>query len=331
MADTARDQVARMLALVPWLHRAARDADASGGEVRVEDAARALGVSSDQVDQDLRVLFMCGLPGGYPDDLIDVDIDALEDGMIRVSNADYLARPVRFAPAEATALVVALRALADGADGQTAEVVDRTLAKIEGATHDSAAARVHLVADAVGQDETARVLQEAIDAGRQVRITYYVPNRDEQTERVVDPRALRRDEGAGHLDAAYLDAWCHRVDGERSFRLDRILEVEPLESAVVHGGPSGRDPSGGWFEDATRVTLRLAPAAAWVPEYYPVVARRDLDDGSVEVDLDVADRAWLDHLLLRVAPHGSVVSPPEFADSFRALAREALGLHTPGA
>ena len=45
---------------------------------------------------------MCGLPGGYPDDLIDVDLDALEgpdgvrtDGVIRVSNADYLARPLR--------------------------------------------------------------------------------------------------------------------------------------------------------------------------------------------------------------------------------------------
>ena len=54
---------------------------------------------------DLKVLFMCGLPGGYPDDLIDVDIDALEgpdglraDGVIRVSNADYLARPLRLTP-----------------------------------------------------------------------------------------------------------------------------------------------------------------------------------------------------------------------------------------
>ena len=45
------------------------------------------------------MLFLCGLPGGYPDDLIDVDLEALEgDGVIRVSNADYLARPLRLTP-----------------------------------------------------------------------------------------------------------------------------------------------------------------------------------------------------------------------------------------
>jgi proteasome accessory factor C len=83
-AGAAKDQVARLLRLVPYLH--ARD------QVSLDEAARALGVAPEQLEKDLRVLFLCGLPGGYPDDLIDVDLDALEgDGVIRVSNADYLA------------------------------------------------------------------------------------------------------------------------------------------------------------------------------------------------------------------------------------------------
>ena len=92
----AKDQVARLLTLVPYLH--------SHPEVRLDETARAVGSTPEQVVKDLGVLFMCGLPGGYPDDLIDVDLDALEDdeegglrleGVIRVSNADYLARPLR--------------------------------------------------------------------------------------------------------------------------------------------------------------------------------------------------------------------------------------------
>jgi len=316
---TARDQVARMLALVPYLHAAG---DGSG-EVRVDDAASALGVSPAQVEQDLRVLFMCGLPGGYPDDLIDVDIDALAEGVIRVSNADYLTRPVRFAPAEATALVVALRALADGAPEGTADVVRRTLAKIEDAVGDSAASQVHLVGGGErGHDATSELLEEAVDAGRQVRITYYVPTRDEQSERVVDPWHLRTVDG---MD--YLDAWCHAARGERVFRVDRILSTEVLDSGVEHQEPAGRERPEGWFDSTRTVTLRLAPEAAWVPEYHRVVDRRDLPDGSLEVDLEVADVAWLHQLLLRLSPHASVVAPREFADSFAALLREALNLY----
>ena len=70
-ASGAKDQVARLLTLVPYLH--ARDS------VRLDEAAVALGVSPHQLLKDLKVLLMCGLPGGYPDDLIDVDLDALED------------------------------------------------------------------------------------------------------------------------------------------------------------------------------------------------------------------------------------------------------------
>ncbi len=90
----AGEQVTRLLTLVPFLH--------ARGSVDLAAAAELLGVSRDQVVSDLKVLYMCGLPGGYPDDLIDVDIDALEgedgDGVIRVANADYLDRPLRLSP-----------------------------------------------------------------------------------------------------------------------------------------------------------------------------------------------------------------------------------------
>src|SRR6476659_1658011 len=120
----AKNQVARLLRLVPYLQ--------SRGQVPLDEAARAMGIPPAQLDKDLRVLFLCGLPGGYPDDLIDVDLDALEgEGVIRVTNADYLARPLRLTPTEATAIIVALRALGGGAEGETRGVVDRALAKLE--------------------------------------------------------------------------------------------------------------------------------------------------------------------------------------------------------
>lgn len=319
----SRAQLARLLALVPYVH--------SRDEVRVEDAAEVLGVTPDQVVRDLNVLFMCGLPGGYPDDLIDVDIDALDtdgDRVIRLGNADYLARPLRLTPTEASALIVALRVLRDSADAETAAIVDRTLAKLEIAADAGSPDRVAVTdldpaIESVGGLRPQ--LERAIADGRQVRLTYFVPARDEESERVVDPYRLLTSGGA-----TYLHAWCHRAEAPRFFRLDRIQAAEVLDTAVEAPPQPAPDLSAGFFAhapDAETVVLRLAPAAAWVPEYYDTEKVRRFRDGSVEVTLRVGDPRWLERLLLRLAPHASVVRPPEFAESLLATARGALGLY----
>jgi proteasome accessory factor C len=331
---SAKDQVARLLTLVPYLH--------AHGEVRLDDAAKALGVDPDQLFGDLKVLFMCGLPGGYPDDLIDVDLDALEgpdgvraDGVIKVSNADYLARPLRLSATEASAVIVALRALRNGAKDDTREVVDRALAKLEaaaaqgsgpGAAPGLAAAQIDPGDGAADTDLAllARDLQTAADRGRQVRLSYYIPSRDEQSERVVDPRGVVT---AGHL---YLDAWCHSAEAPRLFRLDRIDHAEVLDDPVETAQEGPRDLADGIFSqssDVTPVTLLLEPEARWMPSYYPVEEVREVGDDRLEVVLLVADERWLTRLLLRLAPHARVVSPAGYADTFTAAAQRALSLY----
>jgi proteasome accessory factor C len=318
-ADTARDQVARLLALVPYLH--------ARGEVSVVDAATHFGIAPAQLVKDLKVLFMVGLPGGYPDDLIDVDLDALEgDGIIRVSNADYLARPVRFSPAEATALVVALRTMAETAAPETGEVVRRTLAKLE-AVAGPDESRMHVQPERVPGREILPVLEGAIARRHRLEIAYHVPARDEVTARVVDPRAVAVVDGV-----AYLDAWCHTAQADRAFRVDRIRAATELGTGVEDPDAPARDLTGGWFSGGgtTRATLRLAAPAQWVPEYYPVVESRQGPDGTLDVDLEIASEAWLRQLVLRLAPHARVLAPQEFAESFTAGARDSLSLYEDG-
>jgi proteasome accessory factor C len=290
------------------------------------------------VVKDLGVLFMCGLPGGYPDDLIDVDLDALEDpesgeprleGLIRVSNADYLARPLRLSPTEATAIIVALRAMRGTAGPDTREVVDRALAKLEAAAGASTQIGAPLVEPGEEDDaETSRLrasLEDAVGRQRQVRLTYYVPARDEESERVVDPRGVVTSAGV-----AYLDAWCHSAESPRLFRLDRIHEAEVLDSPVETAPEPPRDLSDGLFhrsQATTRVTLLLQPQARWVVEYYQVEAVRPQRDGTIEVDMLVADERWLRRLLMRLAPLARVLSPPELDADFRATAQRTLSLY----
>lgn len=322
-ANTAGAQVMRLLALVPYA--------LTRREVPLAQAAADLGISQKQIISDLKVLIFCGWPGYLPGDYIEVDLDALEaDGVIRLTNADYLARPLRLTVAEASALIVALRTLREAADAEVVPVVDRTLKKLEAAAEDGAMAAERIDIRLRERDKVLGrrrgQLSQAIEAGRQVELSYFVPARDQRTDRVVDPLDLVTDQGM-----TYLDAWCHRVEDRRLFRLDRIEELRILDTpAEPHPDIAPRDLAEGLFRpapDDIQARLRLSRHARWVADYYPVTTVAETADGGVEVTLGVSDSRWLQRLLLRVAPEAVVLSPQEYADSFLAAAQEALDLY----
>ena len=316
----AREQVARLLALVPYIQ--------ARREVSLEQAARDFGVKPAQIVKDLNVLWFCGLPGLGMGDLIDVDMEALEEGgVIRVSNADYLSRPLRLDSSEASALIVALRALREGSDDDVRPIVDRTLGKLEAAAGDGAARAaqvdVRRPQQAVRVGELADRLRGAVDERRQVRLDYYVPTRDESTERVVDPLRVVTADGK-----TYLDAYCHLAEDQRLFRLDRISTAEVLDTPVDrHVGLQPRDLADGIFQPSTEdllVTLDLDPDARWVAEYYPVETTRERRGGGLRVTLRVGDPAWITRLMLRLGASARLVDAPELAGTVREVARQAL-------
>lgn len=92
-AGTSTEQLRRLLMLVPY---------ALSHDVRVSEVAAHFGLTEKQVLKDLSLLWMCGLPGYTPGDLIDVDVEAAaETGEIIISNADTLAAPLRLTADEA--------------------------------------------------------------------------------------------------------------------------------------------------------------------------------------------------------------------------------------
>jgi proteasome accessory factor C len=316
----ARDQVARLLALVPYIQ--------ARREVSLEQAATDFGVPASQIVKDLNVLWFCGLPGLGMGDLIEIDMEALEgEGVIRLSNADYLSRPLRLDSSEASALIVALRALREGGDDDVRPIVDRTLNKLEAAAGDGAAVAaqvdIRMPEQAGALNELRERLTRAVDQRRQVRLDYYVPTRDQSTERVVDPLRVVTAEGN-----AYLEAWCHVAEDQRLFRLDRISSAVVLEEPVEdHGDLEPRNLADGIFQPSTDdllVTMTLEPSARWVAEYYPVEDRVEEPGGRLTVRLRVGDPAWLTQLMLRLGASAQVTDPPDIADDVRRVAAQAL-------
>ncbi|MFT3887130.1 MAG: WYL domain-containing protein [Arachnia sp.] len=297
-------QLARLLRLVPYL-------SAHPG-VAVSEVAEAFGVSDNQVIRDLEVLQFCGLPGGLWDDLFDIDLEAIrEDGVIELRNADVLRRPLRLRPAEASSLIAALRLVVESAG--VSDAATSALAKLERAVGDVDPGLSVTVAPSDPGHRDA--LTTAIAERRVVRLGYTAAGRAEVSTALVEPARLRLVDGY-----TYLDAWSLTRDAWRSYRLDRIVSVEPLEDRFNERD----DPPSAWFEDVPdRLTLTVRPAARWIAEYFPTSAVADLGD-RLEVTFPYASPRWAAALLLRLGDDVLEVSDETVREAARALAREAL-------
>jgi proteasome accessory factor C len=303
------DRLGRLLNLVPYL--LARPG------IRVADAAADLEISERQLREDLELLWVCGLPGYGPGDLIDM---AFDGDRVTVTYDAGIDRPLRLTQDEALALVVALRMLAETPGTGTRDAIERALAKIEHAAGDLADApvAVRLPAD----DDRLDEIRAAVEGGHALRLTYYTAARDETTERVVDPLRVLMVDGR-----AYLEAWCRRAEATRMFRLDRIDAFSVLdEPAAPPPHVDLHDVSDGVFHptpDLPVVTMRVGRGSRWITEYYPCEeVRRDGDEWLVT--MRVTDLGWAQRLLLGLGPDVTVVGPAELVERIRAQAATAL-------
>ena len=313
MAERASDRLLRMLGMITYLDR--------HEGVPVEAIAEQFGVSTRQVMDDIDTLWVTGTPGYYPHDLIDFDAASYEQGVVRLTESRGMTRPLRLGAREAVALVAALRAvdaaLGDAMDPDRAAVLRSALAKLTAATGDAAAAvDVELSVDAA--PEVAAAVATALRHGRRLHLRY-VNASDVATERDVDPIRLVTDD-----ERSYLLAWCRLVDGERLFRVDRVLAAEVLDAdAEDHQVPAGAEVFSPGPEGEL-VTLHLTSQARWVAETTPVEAVRNRADGTFEIDLRVVQHAWLRHLVLQVADDVLEIRPTRIAQEVAAAARAAL-------
>jgi proteasome accessory factor C len=305
----AEDRLRRLLVMLPWLMEV--------GEVPLVDVARRYGMTETQVQRDLELVAMCGLPP-YVDEMIDVFVD---DGVVYVGVPRLFTRPLRLTSLEGFALLAAGRAAMELPGADPSGPLGRGLDKLAGALGEAgldpgdgtAGVVIDLARPALADD-----LVEAAAVGAEVAITYYTPARDDTAARTIVPRHVFADSGNW-----YVLADDGRSGERRTFRIDRIETAEPTGTVAP---PSDMTvPPDGFFVDADlpRAVLRVAPEARWVVEEYPVDEVRDLRDGWIEVRLPMSSDRWLAKLLIRLGPTAEVVEPDGF-DAAADIARRIL-------
>lgn len=309
-------RLVRLLNMVPYLK--------ANPQITYAEAAADLGVTRKQLQQDLDQLWMCGLPGYGPGDLIDFEFSG---DTINVTFTAGVDAPLRLTSPEATGLLVALRALVDIPGVVDPQAARSAIAKIESAAgtiaHDQTHAAAAVDEPAPIESEAAAAVRTAVRNSRALGIEYYSASRDMLSTRIVDPIRVVL---VG--DHSYLEAWSREAEGVRLFRFDRIVDATVLDQPSMPPGPAVAAPTDTSLFDGDpalpTATLRIAPQAAWMFDYYPMRVLAEAPDGSCEAAMTYASEEWMTRLLLGFGAEVTVLSPPELADRMRTAAAAAL-------
>lgn len=265
--------------MVPWViaHPGAR----------VDDVCRRFDYVREDLVRDLNLVFVCGLPGYGPGDLMEAYLD---DDEVVIDMADYFARPVNLTAVEALMMLAGgMAILSSGtADSALESAVDKLTAVL---LPDEGIVDV----DLGPEPGPVALLRSAAGAGAVVHIEYVSIASGETTARDIEPWRV-----FAALGNWYVTGYCRLAGGERIFRVDRI------RTAAITGDrfdpPHDLPPAGVRYTpgvDDTVVRIALDPAAGWVADYYPVreVAR---DAAGTVVEFSASDPAVVARLLLRL-------------------------------
>lgn len=309
------DRLRRLLAVIPWV--------VDRGGAPLSEISLNFDYPTDQLLTDLEeVLFMVGVHPFTPDCLVDVHIS---NDFVEISYAEWFHKSLRLSAEEIFQLIVAGKSVSGYLGNDELGSLERGLMKLA-ATSGSDVGEVIDINLGIEDREMLEIFKEAQTQNRRLEINYYSYGKNEQNSREIDVFRLFADKG--HW---YAEGYCHRAQGQRFFRLDRVENVRETEEFYTYDElpienlGSIKEIFSSKEEALPSVILLLPPEDEWVIEEYPHYEAVHQGDGTWKVELPVASPAWLARLLLRLGPNIEILEAPEdLGETFRAEVAQSI-------
>ena len=204
----ADNQVSRLLDLVPYL--------TLNQGVALEKIASDFNTTKSAVLDDLNTLWMCGLPGYTPLELIDL---SFETGYVSIRNADVLSSPRKLSDSETAALILGLSIIRGSlpSSSEHALLIDDLVQKLSVKTRVVAPKNISVNV----LPEVRETIFSSVKTGESVKISYHSISRDEVSSRNITPLRVFNE---GNTEHVY--SFCESSKDFRVFRLDRISQAE---------------------------------------------------------------------------------------------------------
>ena len=197
-------QTARLIDLVPFL--------LSHQGISLKKLSQEFRITEKEMLNDLNTLWMCGLPGYTPLELIDLEF---ESGYVSIRNADVLSSVRALDASEVISLLMGLSILEGSLKNESHKLALVALReKLISISGDVASVSLPPNSDYLAQ------IQDAVAKRCDISFKYHSISRDALTERQVTPIELYSDNGK-----FYLKGYCRTAGSTRTFLLERISSL----------------------------------------------------------------------------------------------------------
>jgi proteasome accessory factor C len=294
------NRLERLLILLPWL--------AHHQGVSIAEVAAHFDISQEQVTQDLLLLSVTG-NGQFYGEQFSVDV---EDNCIYIDDALGLDRPVKFDAAEAAILILGLEALASLSANQDIQNAKAKLLSV---------LPMNQNLSILSSDTNVNaIIKNAIIKNQKIAFEYWNVGRGDLTSRIVSPLRVYFKDGVTSLDG-----YCHTTSHWKTFRTDRIQNVNLVDQDAESPDLPFTDMQ---FHD---VILEVPKADSHILEEFTIY-NREIHENAIRATVKVFG---FDFIVRRIIAHGgaiSVISPSELTDYVTQRANSALqvyGAETP--
>ena len=304
MSESALDRTARALDLVPYLleHQG----------ISIGELAQVFGVSEKQINDDLILIHMCGLPGYTPLELIEM---YYEDGYVTVSDPQSLNKPRSMNSSEITSLLVSLDLLKSVRSDSISHEIEALKIKLKSSLSFE---NPYVVVVYSKNSEMVEKIEAAIAKGNALNIVYLGGQKDETTERLILPLEIYQAN-----NNTYLNAWCQTSMGDRTFRVDRVLSLETSNGSAINYTPASQQHKTG-FSNVELVVSK--EARHFIEENRAII--ESVEDGDVfQVKLHPIDVEWLTRTIIGFGSGIQVVAPKALSTDIQDRARAIRALY----
>ncbi|KGA19360.1 hypothetical protein GM50_5730 [freshwater metagenome] len=294
--ETGLARTARLLDLVPYL--------TTHQGVAISELARTFNTSVKEITDDLNTLWMCGLPGYTPLELIDLEF---ESGFVSIRNAETLATPRALDRAEALSIYMGLDLLAAELS-QEEGFLQKEISKLQDQLRTLLISTPQIQIEANLASEYRALILRAIRKRGWLEITYHSAANDEITTRKIAPYELSQ---VGSHE--YLQAYCDSARAIRNFRADRIVKVLEIADQLWPELPIG--------EESTDFTYRIKvlKESRQALEVFP-----DLSRGSDYIESQGFSQAWVARSVLSLGGSVEAFDPADIRVAVVQAAKAAL-------
>jgi len=297
-AQTPLGRTARLLDLVPYL--------ASHQGIELLSLAKEFDVSQSQMVADLTTLWMCGLPGYTPLELMDL---SFESGFVTIHNAETLAHPRTLSDEESIALLLGLDVVIESLPNDREDLKEIALDLVARlSARSSVPAKLSAVPVVPGS--VRATIQNALRTKSALEIVYHSSYSDLVSTRVVTPIELRDDNGFEYLWAA-----CQSARAFRSFRLDRMQSAILKTSTAATGISTSSDEN---FEIDYTLRIHSRPREA--------MERFRFDSADLEADVEISSFSdeWIRRSVLASSGSVEILQPQAIRTAIGKAARLIL-------